>query len=493
MAVARRDRAGGMKRRGLAYNRGMSTLARSIAALAAAMAVGIGLLAAGAQGAAPLWQVRHTGDGFDDGRVAAARARRWRRPSASASWPSPARSMPDRSGRCATPATASTTAASPRRATSITRRRSRRRSPRRPSGWRAPTTLRRQVRVALGLWPWPERTPLQRGRPRTDRPRRLHDRARRLRERAGALGHRQPVPPDRPHRPPARGAGAARTLAGRTASGALGRRREEGDGVGRRADARGRALSAAGAAGDAGADGRDRVRVGHGRLRRQHRDRAPRRLHRRRRRAAAPELPRALDVERGARRRLPADAARRRPGAHRHQRRQRRRHAEPAARRDRRSRRHRRPGGDGVGQHAGRLHLRERDADAARHQQHRAHRAGRAAAARRGRRQRLDDRLHDEGAAGAEDDLCADGRARRGRRAEVRVPAQRQPGEPRIRLRLVQPRLQARPAGADARAAVRAGAAGAAPGLRRGASAAGQRARRGRRPPGDDRGVRSPS
>ena len=95
-------------------------------------------------------------------------------------------------------------------------------------------------------------------------------------------------------------------------------------------------------------------------------------------------------------------------------------------------------------------------------------------------------RLHDEGAAGAEDDLRADGRARRGRRAEVRVPAQRQPGEPRIRVRLVQSRVQARAARAGARAAVRAGAAGAAQGLRRGASASGQRARRGRRPPGDD-------
>ena len=195
---------------------------------------------------------------------------------------------------------------------------------------------------------------------RPHRSRRLHDRARRLRERAWPLGHRQPLSAGRSHRPPARGAGAARTLARWPAPGALARRGTEGAGLGRRDAARERPLRAAGAAGDAGPDGRHRLRLGHGRLRRQHRHRAPRRLHRRRRRAAAAELSRPVDVERDARRRLPADAARRRSGADRRQRRQRRRHAEPAALGDRRSHRRVDAGGDGVRQHAGRLHLRER-------------------------------------------------------------------------------------------------------------------------------------
>ena len=94
------------------------TLARSVAALAVAAAVGIGVMAvAGAQSAGPLWQVRHAGDGFDDGRVAAAR-----------DLDHPA---------TFTPAFAT------------------------KAEWMARAeTLRRQVRVALGLWPWPERTPL---------------------------------------------------------------------------------------------------------------------------------------------------------------------------------------------------------------------------------------------------------------------------------------------------------------------------------------------
>ena len=69
------------------------------------------------QDAAPLWQVRRAGDGFDDGRVAAAR-----------DLDHPAVFTPAFKTR---------------------------------SEWMARAeTLRRQVRVALGMWPWPERTPL---------------------------------------------------------------------------------------------------------------------------------------------------------------------------------------------------------------------------------------------------------------------------------------------------------------------------------------------
>jgi dienelactone hydrolase len=93
----------------------MATLARSVAALAAAAAVWTGSLAA--QDAGPLWQVRRAGDGFDDGRVAAAR---------DLDHP---------------------TVFTPSFATK--------------ADWMARAdALRRQVRVALGLWPWPERSPL---------------------------------------------------------------------------------------------------------------------------------------------------------------------------------------------------------------------------------------------------------------------------------------------------------------------------------------------
>ena len=97
----------------------MATLARSISALAVAAAVGGGVMAvASAPRAEPLWQVRHSGDGFDDGRVAAAR-----------DLDHPA---------TFTPAFAT------------------------KAEWMArAATLRRQVRVALGMWPWPARTPLE--------------------------------------------------------------------------------------------------------------------------------------------------------------------------------------------------------------------------------------------------------------------------------------------------------------------------------------------
>jgi cephalosporin-C deacetylase-like acetyl esterase len=99
----------------------MRTLIRSLAAASAAAAmlaltstVAVPLTA---QDTAPLWQVRRAGDGFDDGRVAGAR---------DLDHPT-----------VFTPAFAT------------------------KADWSARAdALRRQVRVSLGLWPWPERTPL---------------------------------------------------------------------------------------------------------------------------------------------------------------------------------------------------------------------------------------------------------------------------------------------------------------------------------------------
>jgi dienelactone hydrolase len=93
----------------------MRTLARSLVAFACAAMAGVA--AVGAQADAQLWQVRKAGDGFDDGRVAAAR-----------DLDRPAAFTPVFANRDAWLARAE--------------------------------VLRRQVRVALGLWPWPERTPL---------------------------------------------------------------------------------------------------------------------------------------------------------------------------------------------------------------------------------------------------------------------------------------------------------------------------------------------
>ncbi len=93
----------------------MRTLTRSVAAFAAAAAIWTGGVVA--QQSGPLWQVRRAGDGFDDGRVAAARDL----------------DHPE----LFTPAFQN------------------------KAQWIARAdALRRQVRVALGLWPWPERTPL---------------------------------------------------------------------------------------------------------------------------------------------------------------------------------------------------------------------------------------------------------------------------------------------------------------------------------------------
>ena len=107
----------------------MRTLTRSFAAASAAALLVAGTAArttvwtapAASQDTAatgtPLWQVRRAGDGFDDGRVAAAR---------DLDHPAPF-----------TPSFAS------------------------KAEWAARAEdLRRQVRVSLGLWPWPERTPL---------------------------------------------------------------------------------------------------------------------------------------------------------------------------------------------------------------------------------------------------------------------------------------------------------------------------------------------
>jgi dienelactone hydrolase len=93
----------------------MRKVARSVAALAAAAVLWTGSIVA--QDVGPLWQVRRAGDGFDDGRVAAAR---------DLDHPT-----------VFTPAFAT------------------------KADWMARAdVLRRQVRVALGLWPWPERAPL---------------------------------------------------------------------------------------------------------------------------------------------------------------------------------------------------------------------------------------------------------------------------------------------------------------------------------------------
>jgi dienelactone hydrolase len=93
----------------------MRTLTRSVAALAAAAVVWTG--SAVAQEGRPLWQVRRAGDGFGDGRVAAAR-----------DLDHPTVFTPAFKTRAEWTSRAD--------------------------------ALRRQVRVALGMWPWPERTPL---------------------------------------------------------------------------------------------------------------------------------------------------------------------------------------------------------------------------------------------------------------------------------------------------------------------------------------------
>jgi len=96
----------------------MRTLARRLAAPAGALLLSIAVVAV-TRGAADdaLWQVRRAGDGFDDGRVAAAHDL----------------------DHPVTFAPAFATKAD----------------------WMARAdALRRQVRVALGLWPWPDRTPL---------------------------------------------------------------------------------------------------------------------------------------------------------------------------------------------------------------------------------------------------------------------------------------------------------------------------------------------
>ncbi len=93
----------------------MRKVARSVAALAAAAVLWTGSVVA--QKTGPLWQVRRAGDGFDDGRVAAAR-----------DLDHPATFTPAFANKAEWTVRAE--------------------------------ALRRQVRVALGLWPWPERTPL---------------------------------------------------------------------------------------------------------------------------------------------------------------------------------------------------------------------------------------------------------------------------------------------------------------------------------------------
>src|SRR5262245_15512973 len=99
----------------MSLTRGRRAFLAGLAALSIVAAAGGAM--DGRAGSAELWQVRPAGAGFDDGRVAAAR---------------------DLDHPVVfTPAFAS-------KADWMTRA----------------DALRRQVRVALGLWPWPERTPL---------------------------------------------------------------------------------------------------------------------------------------------------------------------------------------------------------------------------------------------------------------------------------------------------------------------------------------------
>ena len=131
------------------------------------------------------------------------------------------------------------------------------------------TVLRRQLQVALGLWPVPTRSPLNaRVHGTVDRDGYV-DRQGGVREHPGALRDRQCVPPERQAGPARRGALAARSLARRPVPG----RRGEGGPRGHRE--RGRAVrlsrpsSAAGACRAPGPPGRGHVLLRHGRLRRQ--------------------------------------------------------------------------------------------------------------------------------------------------------------------------------------------------------------------------------
>ncbi len=212
----------------------------------------------------------------------------------------------------------------------------------------------------------------QRRRARLGGARGLHGRARVLRERARLLRHRQPLSTHRAHRQVAGCAVAARPLAWWTVSGHRGARAACRACIRRRAVRQRRTPHPPGPRRAAGADGCRRVPVRHGRVRRQRADpagdraqrarshaRRPRRraVLRRRGRTAPPLDSRAADLERRARARLPHCVARRRPGAHRGNRRQRRRHADLPARRNRRSTRGGVSRRDGLGAHAGRLHL----------------------------------------------------------------------------------------------------------------------------------------
>ena len=272
--------------------------------------------------------------------------------------------------------------------------------------WQArATALRRQVRVALGLWPWPTRTPLNAV---------VHGAV----AREGYTVERvffESVPghfvtgslyrPTGGVRQAARGALATRPLARRTLPGHRRGRAAQATGLGRRAIRQRGAAHPAGASRAAGADGRGRLPVRHGRVRRQRADPAGhraqptradtpgfrRRAVLQRGRRTPPSIDsRPPDVERRPRAGFPGGPARCRSGAHCGHRRQRWRHADVPSWRDRRSARGGLSRRHGLGAHAGRVHMRERGLPARGHRQRGAGGAVCAQAAGHDRSRRLD-------------------------------------------------------------------------------------------------------
>ncbi len=365
--------------------------------------------------------------------------------------------------------------------------------------WQArATALRRQVRVSLGLWPWPTRTPLNAV---------VHGAVARegyTVERVffeSVPGHFVTGSLYRPTggRQAARGALAPRPLARRTLPGHRRGRAAQATGLGRRAIRQRGAAHPAGARRAAGAHGRGRLPVRHGRVRRQRADPAGhraqptradasgfrRRAVLQRGRRTPPSIDsRPPDVERRPRAGFPGGPARCRSGAHRGHRRQRRRHADVPSWRDRRSARGGLSGRHGLGAHAGRVHMRERGLPARGHRQRGAGGAVCAQAAGHDRSRRLDRDDADRRVSGVAETLRPVWRSRQG--AVLSVPPVRpqlQPREPRGDVRLAQPPPGPRRRRARPRARLRAAHARRGDGLDAGASRA--HWRRGARARGD--------